>query len=401
MSSTTSRAALYKPASGENVNVVTDLNNNWDTVDLNMNFRTCTSSTRPSTKWDGLTIHETDTRKSYVWNATPAVSGWYEIYTAETPLTQVNLSGASSGAYTTTHNITGDSNKRLQVRADGRLEWGPGNAATDTFVSRTGVGALTATGAVTITGDTTVSSTTESTAVNVSGGGTFAKSLTVGGSASLGGGTGVLNLRNATTAPTASPTTGIVLLSDSSRPQWYNSFGNNFYISGAQNGGTGTAVSNTTTDTVFATATIPINEPITGGTYRMIAFGNLTTSATATTIIISGNVNGGSSSFTLGDSTTDIDTVASIVNGNWRLEVIIRFTTAGVSGNVWLHGALDQKWTATSNATASSRWTGGSSGGATVDTTTTATSINLKAKWNVANASNTFTPKGWFLERLV
>jgi hypothetical protein len=33
MSSTTTNLGLYKPAAGENVNVTTDLNNNWDTID--------------------------------------------------------------------------------------------------------------------------------------------------------------------------------------------------------------------------------------------------------------------------------------------------------------------------------------------------------------------------------
>lgn len=397
MSSLTSRMALYKPASGENVNVTTDLDNNLDSIDLNMNFRTCTSSTRPSTRWDGLTIHETDTRKSYVWNATPAVSGWYQIYTAEASLPAVNLSGATTATQNITSNVTADTNQRFQVRADGRLEWGSGSAATDAFLRRTGVNALTTDGGLTVAGTTTVQSTTESTALSVSGGATVTKSLTVGGTASLGNGQGVLNLVNAAAAPTGTLTNGIAFYSESTRPKWANT-PNQWWVPGTQQGGTVSNVSNTTTETTFLSITIPANEAASEGIYRITCFGNVTTSATATSLALKGyvgTVDGTSQSYTATVSPT-----TSVANGSWKLETVVRFRSPGATANAWMMGTLYQKWDVTSSSTPVNPFFGSSNTGATPDTTAPVI-INLTAKWAAANASNTFITRGWFMERLV
>lgn len=52
--------------------------------------------------------------------------------------------------------VTGDSNPRLDIAAGGTLSWGPGNAAVDTTLQRTGVGALSLSGSLTISTDLTV-----------------------------------------------------------------------------------------------------------------------------------------------------------------------------------------------------------------------------------------------------
>jgi hypothetical protein len=70
MSTNTSRLALLKPDGSETVNVGTQVNANFDVIDLNMNFRVCTSSTRPSSPYTGQSIFETDTGNSYVRSAT-------------------------------------------------------------------------------------------------------------------------------------------------------------------------------------------------------------------------------------------------------------------------------------------------------------------------------------------
>ena len=57
MSTLTSRLALYKPAGGENINVTTDLNNNLDKIDQNLNFRVAANATARnaiSPFWEGL-----------------------------------------------------------------------------------------------------------------------------------------------------------------------------------------------------------------------------------------------------------------------------------------------------------------------------------------------------------
>lgn len=48
--------------------------------------------------------------------------------------------------------VAGDTSSRYAVRGDGQVEWGAGNANRDTFLARTGAGALTLTGGLTITG---------------------------------------------------------------------------------------------------------------------------------------------------------------------------------------------------------------------------------------------------------
>lgn len=79
---TTTRLGLYKTSSdgSDLVNVVTDLLNNWDAIDLNIGYRDCTSTTRPSTVWKGLPIRESDTGRLYVSNGTaPASGSWVQI----------------------------------------------------------------------------------------------------------------------------------------------------------------------------------------------------------------------------------------------------------------------------------------------------------------------------------
>ncbi|MGW6738668.1 hypothetical protein [Streptomyces sp. NPDC055013] len=79
MSTNTSRLALLKPDGSEDVNVTTQLNNNYDAIDLNMNFRVCTSSTRPSSPYVGQTIYETDTGNTYFRSNS---STWIQILSA-------------------------------------------------------------------------------------------------------------------------------------------------------------------------------------------------------------------------------------------------------------------------------------------------------------------------------
>jgi hypothetical protein len=79
---TTTRLGMYKTSSdgADFVNVVTDLLNNLDAIDLNIGYRDCTSTTRPSTVWKGLPIRESDTGRLYVSNGTaPASGSWKQI----------------------------------------------------------------------------------------------------------------------------------------------------------------------------------------------------------------------------------------------------------------------------------------------------------------------------------
>ncbi len=210
MSALTSRMSLYKPGSSENVNVTSDLNNNLDALDLNMNFRTCTSSTRPSTVWDGLSIHETDTNKCYFWNASPATSGWKELYSEASPFSTLNLTVAATGSVAINEKVTGDSQNRFQVLGDGTLGWGSGSGAPDVNLYRSAADNLKTDDNFHVAGNLFADATGSSSLV-VAGDGQVTKGLAIGGSQSFGGGSGVLHLNNATTAPTGVPSSGVVV----------------------------------------------------------------------------------------------------------------------------------------------------------------------------------------------
>jgi hypothetical protein len=72
MATFTSRAVLRKPATSDNVDVTTDLNDNFDQIDQHLGYLVCTSSTRPtgSDRFTGRTILETDTGNRYYWTGT-------------------------------------------------------------------------------------------------------------------------------------------------------------------------------------------------------------------------------------------------------------------------------------------------------------------------------------------
>lgn len=68
MATTTTRLGLRKPDRTDLVSVVTDLNNDYDTIDGAVGFQACTSVTRPSTPYTGKPIYETDTQNELTWD---------------------------------------------------------------------------------------------------------------------------------------------------------------------------------------------------------------------------------------------------------------------------------------------------------------------------------------------
>lgn len=182
MGTTTTRISLYKPLDdgSEFVNVATDLNQNWDKVDAAAGFQVVTSSTRPSSPYSGKGIAESDTSyRTYFSNGTaPASASWVQIpnssstFNADLDLTsgkQLNIGSSSStaslavvSAATSTDfissRVTGDTQSRYLVDADGSTNWGPGGgSATDTTLARTGTSAMTLTGALTVSSNLAVS----------------------------------------------------------------------------------------------------------------------------------------------------------------------------------------------------------------------------------------------------
>lgn len=68
MTTTTARYGLTKiNVLTDNVDVVTDFNNNADAIDLKLGTQVCTSSTRPSSPVQGMLAFETDTSYTRVW----------------------------------------------------------------------------------------------------------------------------------------------------------------------------------------------------------------------------------------------------------------------------------------------------------------------------------------------
>jgi hypothetical protein len=375
MSSTTSRMALYKPAAGETVNVVTDLDNNWDSIDLNMNFRSCTSSTRPSVKWDGMTIHETDTRKSYVWNATPAVSGWYQIYTAETGISNLNLSGASTGTQVFTGNTTGDSNSRFSVRADGRLEWGSGSGATDSFLRRTASNTLTTDGAFTIGGTAQASG-----------------NLNVGGAPGVGGGSGVLGVANATSAPTAAASSGFVLYGENGRPKIQSDVSGSEYLGGAYGLSPSSPVTvvSTSTETTLGSVTLPANDAVVGSVYKLTAWGEIRSSSTPT---IQWRFYLGANQLAASGA---ISCVGTVSGRSWRAEGMVVCLSAGNPGS-WF-GNLTLVESISGSQFVGNTWV---DGGATVaNATTSSNTLSLTADWSTASSSNSLTARGFVVTRV-
>lgn len=69
MTTPTARYALNKIVLGsDNVDVVNDFNVNWDAIDLKLGTQVCTSSTRPASPIQGMTIYETDTFATRVYS---------------------------------------------------------------------------------------------------------------------------------------------------------------------------------------------------------------------------------------------------------------------------------------------------------------------------------------------
>lgn len=150
MSSLTARLGLYKPASTELYNVVTDQTNNWDALDAVIGFVPATSATRPASTFSGMSIRETDTGRLYVSDGSaPASASWTrQIMVVNTP----TLSSLSTDLVLR-NRVTTDSQDRLQIRADGRIGWGTGAATPDVTLGRSGSASATFTGALAVTGN--------------------------------------------------------------------------------------------------------------------------------------------------------------------------------------------------------------------------------------------------------
>ena len=308
---------LYKPAAGDDVNVTTDINNNMDNIDTyGMGFaEILDSSARPTTVWPGLCVFQTSDSTTWVSNGTePASGSWIQIPNG-TSSSAVNLSLAATSTDGITSKISSDTTNRFVMNADGGMEWGSGGvAATDTTLRRSAANTLK-------TDDSFVA------ALNVG----------VGGDLSVGGGVGVLGLLNANTAPTASPTGGIILYSEDEQLKSRNEAGLVQRINGATSLFTETTLQSFTALSEMATVTIPANDAVAGATYRIRVWGTAQANTGTTPSYNFQLYIGGLSGTRLGQS-QNITTVTSASNRCWQMEAHVTCLAVGSSGS--FHGQM-------------------------------------------------------------
>lgn len=150
----TTRLGLYKSLSdgSELVDYSQDIGQNLDKIDAAVGFASCTASTRPSAPYSGKGIFQTDTSYStYFSNGTsPASGSWVEIPNSSSTFgsnlklasgKQLNIGASNSSANIAiltssatddvfSTRLTGDTQSRFLIDADGTLNWGAGGAST-------------------------------------------------------------------------------------------------------------------------------------------------------------------------------------------------------------------------------------------------------------------------------
>jgi hypothetical protein len=108
MATSTTKLALRKPATVDDVNVITDLGDNFDKIDDAIGTTICTSSTRPASPFTGQRIHETDTKLGYMWDGSSwiirDIPGFTTQYLDVTP--SQNLTTAAANITSTSKDIT-------------------------------------------------------------------------------------------------------------------------------------------------------------------------------------------------------------------------------------------------------------------------------------------------------
>lgn len=357
MSSTTSRASFYKPAGGENVNVTTDLNNNWDKLDTNLNWRVVANAAARNAitpYWAGLGVRETDTGRLYVTNGTAPISAsWSEVVQADNQTVGQMLFGnlirntrATSGDSAYETRVTGDTYARWYVQAGGTQYWGPGNATFDTNLYRASANLLKTDDAFQAVGNLTVG-----------GSAVFTGNLQTNGDLILASGTTVY--RNTLAATTV--------------------------------------VANTTTETVIARITIPANDMVVGAVYKIHAFGHASVTGTPSLTFASKFGGVGGTQFA---TTSGIGASSGVTNKCWEVTSYVTCLATGASGSIWGRQTTIENVSVSGTNPTSIPVTRIDGTGASTQDTTADKDFVITAKWGTASASNTLTCRGFTAERV-
>lgn len=359
MATYTTRLGLYKPAAdgSENVNVVSDLNDNWDRVDSLVSYVPVTTGTYPASGYRGQAFYETDTGKGYI--NTSAVA-------STITKAQVLVAGADF-----------DSNITLSSSA-GQIKVG-GTSSDSTFAAQRAS-----------SGDFLFSGRT------ISGSGSSMFTATIGGTLGWGGGGGastdtnlyrdsadVLKTDDSLIVGSSLTVTASANLDDTL-------VGGNLIIGAAtyrNKLSTPVTVANTTTETAVATITIPANDAVTGAVYRIkaLGLGSVTGTPTMTYRARLGGVAG-----TQLASSGAVTSSSGITNHTWETDLYFVCLSTGASGTsrgiLCVREALSVAGSAP--FTVINRQDGTAS--VTFDTTVSKDLV-ITVQWSAASASNTIT----------
>lgn len=356
MSTTTTRLGLYKPAAdgSELVSVVTDINNNMDSVDAKTGAFACTSGTRPGSPYNGQFIRETDTGKMYVCSNTvgpvwsqvmfgnsvaygDATDTALNIVGGVTATKQFSVTRALAVDHFLRSNVTADTQQRLLITADGKMLWGSGAIAGDTNLYRVGTDTLKTDDAFQVGG-----------ALTVAGAATLADA-TLSGNFNLGSARYRNQLSSATT------------------------------------------VANTTTETAIASMTIPANDVAIGATYRIKAWG---TAAVTGTPAISFR---GKASAVAMLTLPSITVRSGATDGQWEAEFAFAVTATGAGGAASPSLRLQNNF-----LTSATTWTpfGPITAAPVSRDFSLSTDMQITVQWGTASPSNTITCRGFIAERV-
>ncbi len=283
---------------------------------------------------------------------------------------QIHSAGAGGRGYAT--QVAGDTSDRWLLTVDGTQAWGPGNASRDTFLQRAAAGVLATT-----------------------------KTLLVGSGTALGdNGVGELALANAATTPTTNPSGGALLYATGGQLAARNPQGLAGRVETAQLGATAaitvTASTVSTTETALSTAlTIPAADPIAGATYRIVAWGYVTTSGTPPTITLRARI-GGVGGTAIASSGALAPTASLSSAGFWKIECVATCWTTGASGT-WsgvlsLLDAFSSVVSAADDVAAATP--------TVVRDTTASSDLLFTATWSANTAGNSITCAGSYAERI-
>src|SRR5215472_8873390 len=267
--------------------------------------------------------------------------------------------------------VTGDAaNFRLRVDTNGRHDWGPGNAATDTNLLRSGVGQLSTGGQLAV-GVTAAPTTTADLEVHS-------------------------RLGITESAAPATPPAGFGFLYANSTDKFLHykdETGQDGTIPATQGDLTGITVTAAAATRITRNWNIPANNPAVAGLYRLKAWGNGTEGSTAQNLTWSVFFNSA--------AIQSVTAAALTASGafRWWVEIILMINTIGAGGtcNVNLTG----NWATTASPTVENSFTAGSAAvNGTAINTTALNTLALAVAWASTTGAPTISELASTFERI-